>query len=71
MIDQGNLINTPLRYKMTLEVYHEAKMLNTDSETLRERIEGEFFVERFHTDLLITGRFTFNNKHVLRVIRMP
>ena len=34
MIDQGNLINT-------LEVYHEAETLDTDNETIRERIEED------------------------------
>ena len=41
MIDQGNLINTPLQYKTTPEVFHEAETLNIDDETIRERIEED------------------------------
>ena len=33
--------------------------------------EEQFFVERFHTDFLRTGRFTFNNYHVLRDFKWP
>ena len=39
MIDQGNLINATLQYKT--QVHHEIKMLNTDNELIRERIEED------------------------------
>ena len=41
MIEQGDLLNTPLQYKTTPEVYHEAETLNIDNETIRERIEAD------------------------------
>ena len=41
MIEQGDLLNTQLEYKTTLEVYHEAETLNINGETLRERIEAD------------------------------
>ena len=41
MIDQGNLINTNVAAQDDPEVYHEIKTLNTDNETIRERIEED------------------------------
>ena len=42
MIDQGNLINTPLHaVQDDPEVFHEAKPLNIDRKTIRERIEED------------------------------
>ena len=53
MIDQGNPHKHNVAVQDDPEVYHEIKTLNTDNETIRERIEEE------------TSTSTFQDYHIL------